>query len=166
MNNVEIARKIKFLEAHRDRCLRSGNLDAADVFASEIAKLYMSVEEVKTMYNSDLFDIDMAIEEAGELIVALSKLKRNKINDITVRVSMDEALNGVIEEIADVRYTVNKVIKDFKLDENEILNTMVDKKHRTQELKKKKLSEAKPLPTYWQTYEDEKRIGKSHLSNL
>ena len=34
------------------------------------------------MYNSDLFDIDMAIEEAGELIVALSKLKRNKTNDI------------------------------------------------------------------------------------
>ena len=107
------------------------------------------------MYNSDLFDIDMAIEEAGELIVALSKLKRNKVNDITVRVTMDEALNGVVEEIADVRYTVNKVIRDFKLDENEIINTMVDKKHRTQELKKKKLSEAKPVPTFYETFKDD-----------
>lgn len=106
------------------------------------------------MYNSDLFDIDMAIEEAGELIVALSKLKRNKVNDPTVRVNMNDALAGVVEEIADVRYTLNKVIRDFKLDENEIVNTMVDKKHRTQELIKKNLREPKPLPTYWEAYHE------------
>ena len=105
------------------------------------------------MYNSDLFDIDMAIEEAGELIVALSKLKRNKVNDPTVRVNMNDALAGVVEEIADVRYTLNKVIRDFKLDENEIVNTMVDKKHK---------QNPKPLPIY----EDYARDGRSHLSNL
>lgn len=122
------------------------------------------------MYNSDLFDIDMAMEEAGELIVALSKLKRNRINDPTVRVNINEALNGVMEEIADVRYTLNKVIRDFKLDENEIVNTMVDKKHRTQELLKKNLSEPKPLPTYLDTFADNPmnlpREKRSHLDDL
>ena len=124
------------------------------------------------MYNSDLFDIDMAIEEAGELVVALSKLKRNKVNDPTVRVNMNDALAGVVEEIADVRYTLNKVIRDFKLDENEIVNTMVDKKHRTQELIKKNLHEPKPLPTYWDAFKDMDdpmnvpRERRSHLDNL
>ena len=124
------------------------------------------------MYNSDLFDIDMAIEEAGELVVALSKLKRNKVNDQTVRVNMNDALAGVVEEIADVRYTLNKVIRDFKLDENEIVNTMVDKKHRTQELIKKNLHEPKPLPTYWDAFKDMDdpmnvpRERRSHLDNL
>lgn len=122
------------------------------------------------MYNSDLFDIDMAIEEAGELVVALSKLKRNKVNDPTVRVNMNDALAGVVEEIADVRYTLNKVIRDFKLDENEIVNTMVDKKHRTQELIKKHKQNPKPLPTYWESYKDDPmnvpRERRSHLDNL
>ena len=122
------------------------------------------------MYNSDLFDIDMAIEEAGELIVALSKLKRNKVNDPTVRVNMNDALAGVVEEIADVRYTLNKVIRDFKLDENEIVNTMVDKKHRTQELIKKHKQNPKPLPTYEEAYMDNPmnmpRERRSHLANL
>lgn len=122
------------------------------------------------MYNSDLFDIDMAIEEAGELIVALSKLKRNKTNDPTVRVNMNDALAGVVEEIADVRYTLNKVIRDFKIDENEIVNTMVDKKHRTQELLKKNLHEPKPIPTYWDAFKDDPmnvpREKRSHLDNL
>lgn len=114
------------------------------------------------MYNSNLFDIDMAMEEAAELIVALNKLKRNLVGDPAVRVSMDDALKGVVEEIADVRFTLNTVIKDFKLDENEIVNTMVDKKHRTQELIKKHKQNPKPLPTY----EDYAREGRSHLSNL
>ena len=118
------------------------------------------------MYNSDLFDIDMAIEEAGELIVALSKLKRNKVNDPTVRVNMNDALAGVVEEIADVRYTLNKVIRDFKLDENEIVNTMVDKKHRTQELIKKHKQNPKPLPIYEDDPMNVPRERRSHLSNL
>lgn len=118
------------------------------------------------MYNCDLFDIDMAIEEAGELVVALSKLKRNKINDPTVRVNMNDALAGVVEEIADVRYTLNKVIRDFKLDENEIVNTMVDKKHRTQELIKKHKQNPKPLPIYDDDPMYVPRECRSHLSNL
>lgn len=118
------------------------------------------------MYNDDLFDIDMAIEEAGELIVALSKLKRNKVNDPTVRVNMSDALNGVVEEIADVRYTLNKVIRDFKLDENEIVNTMVDKKHRTQELIKKHKQNPKHLPTCDDGLTNIPRECRSHLANL
>lgn len=118
------------------------------------------------MYNSNLFDIDIAMEEAAELIRALSKLKRNLVNDPAVRVNMEEALNGVVEEIADVRYTLNTVVKDFKLDENEIINIMVEKKRRTRELLKKKLCEPKPLPIYEDDPMNVPRERRSHLSNL
>jgi chemotaxis regulatin CheY-phosphate phosphatase CheZ len=107
------------------------------------------------MYENNLFDIDIAMEEAAELIRALSKLKRNLVNDPAVRVNMEQALNNVVEEIADVRYTLNTIIKDFKLDENEILNVMVEKKRRTRELLKKSMQEPKPLPTYWEAYKDD-----------
>ena len=51
------------------------------------------------MYNSDLFDIDMAIEEAGELVVALSKLKRNKIkltNNVLLKILRKMKLKQII----------------------------------------------------------------------
>lgn len=122
------------------------------------------------MYNNNLFDIDIAMEEAAELIRALSKLKRNLVNDPAVRVNMEQALNNVVEEIADVRYTLNTVIKDFKIDENEIVNIMVEKKRRTRELLKKNMQEPKPLPTYWEAYKDDPmnapKERRSHLSNL
>ena len=107
------------------------------------------------MYKSNLFNIDIAMEEAAELIRALSKLKRNLVNDPAVRVNMEEALNNVMEEIADVRYTLNTVIKDFKLDENEIINIMVEKKRRTKEILKKRMQEPTPIPTYFEACKDD-----------
>lgn len=54
-------------------------------------------------------NIDIAIEEMGELIQALSKLKRLQQNDKTLRVDEKEIINSVKEEIVDVNITVNRI---------------------------------------------------------
>lgn len=59
------------------------------------------------MINS--LDIDIAIEEMGELIQALSKLKRLQNNDKTLRIGKKEIINSVKEEIIDVNITIDRI---------------------------------------------------------
>lgn len=54
-------------------------------------------------------NIDIAIEEMGELIQALSKLKRLQQNDKTLRVDEKEIINSVKEELVDVDITLERI---------------------------------------------------------
>ena len=56
-------------------------------------------------------DIAVAVEELGELIKPLQKLARLKLNDKTLRVTDEEIINSIKEEIADVKVTLDSIIE-------------------------------------------------------
>ena len=55
-------------------------------------------------------DIAVAVEELGELIKPLQKLARLKLKDKTLRVTDEEVINQIKEEIADVKISLDSII--------------------------------------------------------
>ena len=57
-------------------------------------------------------DIGIAVEELSELIKALQKLARLKLDDKTLRVTDEKIIKNIKEEIVDVKISLD-VIKDI-----------------------------------------------------
>ena len=55
-------------------------------------------------------DIAVAVEELGELIKPLQKLARLKLYDKTLRVTDEEIINSIKEEIVDVKISLDSII--------------------------------------------------------
>ena len=55
-------------------------------------------------------DIAVAVEELGELIKPLQKLARLKLYDKTLRVTDEEIINSIKEEIVDVKIALDSII--------------------------------------------------------
>ena len=79
-------------------------------------------------------DIAVAVEELTELIKPLQKLARLKLNDKTLRVTDEEIINNIKEEIADVKIALD-VIKDIVYENDlEYYQNIVKKLLRKEEL--------------------------------
>ena len=79
-------------------------------------------------------DIAVAVEELGELIKPLQKLARLKLNDKTLRVTDEEIINNIKEEIVDVKIALD-VIKDIVYENDlEYYQNIVKKILRKEEL--------------------------------
>ena len=63
-------------------------------------------------------DIAVAVEELTELIKPLQKLARLKLDDKTLRVTDEEIINSIKEEIVDVKISLNAIID--KVYENDL----------------------------------------------
>lgn len=84
-----------------------------------------------------IYNIDLAIEEMGELIQALSKHKRLLQEDKTLRVDKTQIRENIKEEIADVNIVLIK-LKEMYFENNiEMIKFIGDKLYRTQQLKDK-----------------------------
>lgn len=55
-------------------------------------------------------DIAIAVEELSELIKPLQKLARLKLKDKTLRVSDEEIINSIKEEIVDIKIALDSII--------------------------------------------------------
>ena len=82
-------------------------------------------------------DITITIEELSELIKPLQKLARLKFGDKTLRVSEEEIINSIKEEIVDVKITLDKIIDIVYQNELEYYANIVKKLIRKDELLKK-----------------------------
>ena len=79
-------------------------------------------------------DIAVAVEELTELIKPLQKLARLKLNDKTLRVTDEEIINNIKEEIVDVKIALD-VIKDIVYENDlEYYQNIVKKLLRKEEL--------------------------------
>lgn len=79
-------------------------------------------------------DIAVAVEELTELIKPLQKLARLKLNDKTLRVTDEEIINNIKEEIVDVKIALD-VIKDIVYENDlEYYQNIVKKILRKEEL--------------------------------
>ena len=63
-------------------------------------------------------DISVAVEELSELIKPLQKLARLKLNDKSLRVTDEEIIKNIKEEIVDVKISLDAIIDNIY--ENEI----------------------------------------------
>ena len=79
-------------------------------------------------------DIAVCVEEMGELIKPLQKLARLKLNDKTLRVSDDEIINQIKEEIADVKIALDGIIDSVYQNDLEYYQNIVKKLFRTENL--------------------------------
>ena len=79
-------------------------------------------------------DIAVAVEELGELIKALQKLARLKINDKTLRVTDQEIINQIKEEIVDVKISLDSIIDNVYQNELEYYQNIVKKLVRKEKL--------------------------------
>ena len=79
-------------------------------------------------------DITITIEELSELIKALQKLARLKLNDKTLRVTDEEIINSIKEEIVDVKITLDKIIDNVYQNELEYYQNIVKKLIRKDKL--------------------------------
>ena len=79
-------------------------------------------------------DITITIEELSELIKALQKLARLKLNDKTLRATEEEIINSIKEEIVDVKITLDKIIDNVYQNELEYYENIVKKLIRKDEL--------------------------------
>ena len=79
-------------------------------------------------------DIAVAVEELGELIKPLQKLARLKLKDKTLRISDDEIINQIKEEIADVKVALDSIIDIVYENELEYYQNIVKKLIRKDEL--------------------------------
>ena len=79
-------------------------------------------------------DIAVAVEELGELIKPLQKLARLKINDKTLRVTDDEIINQIKEEIVDVKIALDTIIDNVYQNDLEYYQNIVKKLIRKDEL--------------------------------
>ena len=79
-------------------------------------------------------DIAVAVEELSELIKALQKLARLKINDKTLRVTGQEIINQIKEEIVDVKISLDTIIDNVYQNELEYYQNIVKKIVRKEKL--------------------------------
>ena len=79
-------------------------------------------------------DIAVAVEELGELIKALQKLARLKINDKTLRVTDVEIINQIKEELVDVKISLDTIIDNVYQNELEYYQNIVKKLVRKEKL--------------------------------
>ena len=79
-------------------------------------------------------DIAVAVEELSELIKALQKLARLKINDKTLRVTDQEIINQIKEEIVDVKISLDPIIDNVYQNDLEYNQNIVKKLVRKEKL--------------------------------
>ena len=79
-------------------------------------------------------DIAVAVEELGELIKPLQKLARLKLNDKTLRVTDEEIINSIKEEIVDVKLSLDNIIDIVYENELEYYQNIVKKLIRKDKL--------------------------------
>ena len=79
-------------------------------------------------------DIALVVEEMGELIKPLQKLARLKLNDKTLRVTDEEIINQIKEEIVDVKIALDKIIDSVYQNDLEYYQNIVKKLIRKDEL--------------------------------
>ena len=79
-------------------------------------------------------DIAVAVEELGELIKPLQKLARLKLNDKTLRVTDEEIINNIKEEIADVKVALDSIIEIVHENDLEYYQNIVKKLIRKDKL--------------------------------
>ena len=79
-------------------------------------------------------DISVAVEELSELIKALQKLARLKLNDKTLRVTDVEIINQIKEEIVDVKIALDNIIDNVYQNDLEYYQNIVKKLVRKEKL--------------------------------
>ena len=79
-------------------------------------------------------DISVAVEELSELIKPLQKLARLKLNDKTLRVTDEEIINQIKEEIVDVKIVLDNIKDNVYQNELEYYENIVKKLIRKDEL--------------------------------
>ena len=79
-------------------------------------------------------DIGIAVEELSELIKALQKLARLKLDDKTLRVTEEEIIKNIKEEIVDVKISLDTIIDIIYENELEYYQNIVKKLLRKDKL--------------------------------
>lgn len=79
-------------------------------------------------------DIGIAVEELSELIKALQKLARLKLDDKTLRVTEEEIIKNIKEEIVDVKISLDAIIDNIYENEIEYYQNIVKKLLRKDKL--------------------------------
>ena len=79
-------------------------------------------------------DIGIAVEELSELIKALQKLARLKLDDKTLRVTDEEIIKNIKEEIVDVKISLDGIIDNIYENELEYYQNIVKKLLRKDKL--------------------------------
>ena len=79
-------------------------------------------------------DIGIAVEELSELIKALQKLARLKLDDKTLRVTEEEIIKNIKEEIVDVKISLDAIIDNIYENELEYYQNIVKKLVRKDKL--------------------------------
>ena len=79
-------------------------------------------------------DISVAVEELSELIKPLQKLARLKLNDKTLRVTDEEIINQIKEEIVDVKIAIDNIIDNVYQNDLEYYQKIVKKLIRKEKL--------------------------------
>ena len=79
-------------------------------------------------------DIGIAVEELSELIKALQKLARLKLDDKTLRVTDEEIIKNIKEEIVDVKISLDTIIDIIYENELEYYQNIVKKLLRKEKL--------------------------------
>ena len=89
----------------------------------------------KEMINKiSYMDIGIAVEELSELIKALQKLARLKLDDKTLRVTDEEIIKNIKEEIVDVKISLDRIIDNVYQNELEYYQNIVKKLVRKEKL--------------------------------
>ena len=79
-------------------------------------------------------DISVAVEELSELIKPLQKLARLKLNDKTLRVTDEQIINQIKEEIVDVKIALDTIIDNVYQNDLEYYQNITKKLIRTEKL--------------------------------
>ena len=79
-------------------------------------------------------DISVAVEELSELIKPLQKLARLKLNDKTLRVTDQEIINQIKEEIVDVKIALDTIIDNVYQNDLEYYQNITKKLIRKEKL--------------------------------
>ena len=79
-------------------------------------------------------DIGIAVEELSELIKPLQKLARLKLIDKTLRVTDEEIINSIKEEIVDVKISLDVIIDKIYENDLEYYQNIVKKLMRKDNL--------------------------------
>ena len=79
-------------------------------------------------------DIGIAVEELSELIKALQKLARLKLDDKTLRVTEEEIIKNIKEEIVDVKISLDAIIDIIYENDLEYYQNIVKKLLRKDKL--------------------------------
>ena len=79
-------------------------------------------------------DISVAVEELSELIKPLQKLARLKLNDKTLRVTDEEIINQIKEEIVDVKIALDVIIDNVYQNDLEYYQNITKKLIRKEKL--------------------------------